>query len=67
MRVIITTGEVNGMIENQNATAELGSFIGHRHGGQESQDDGNGDRGVWSCWASCTLSALEPTAANIAE
>ena len=65
MRAIITIGEVNGMIENQKASCELGSLM--------TTNIINSARmigsvmGICSCEASCTLSTAEPTAANIAE
>jgi len=65
MRAIITTGEVKGMSENQNASGELGSL---------STDISTMTArmmgimiGVCNCAASCALSTADPTAANIAE
>ena len=65
MRAIITTGEVKGMSENQNASGELGSL---------STDISTMTArmmgimiGVCNCAASCALSPADPTAANIAE
>ena len=65
MRAIITTGEVKGMSENQKASGELGSFITETIT-RKARMMGM-VMGVCSCWASCTLSTAEPTAANIAE
>jgi hypothetical protein len=63
-RVSMIMGEVNGIIENQNANGPSGDFIPliitimARIRGRVI--------GSVSCWVSVTLSTAEPTAANMA-
>ena len=64
MRAIMTIGEVNGMIENQNANCELGSRM-TTNIISRARIIGS-VMGICNWDASCTLSTAEPTAANIA-
>ena len=62
MRAIITIGDVSGIIENQNASSDVGSLM--------TESITNRLRmmgmvtGVCNCCASCGLSTDEPMAAN---
>lgn len=62
IRIIITTGEVNGMIEAQNAKLPCGSLIIAPNNMIENIS--GKVIGSWNCCASESLSTAEPTAAN---